>query len=51
MGLKKRLGDDVKVVPGLRSVGSIQLQTYLDESGKKIMLDRNGSTVIRYREQ
>jgi len=46
MGLKKRVGDDVRVILGFRSVGSIQLQTYLDESGKKIMLDIDGSTVI-----
>lgn len=51
MGLKKRVGDDVKVVPGLRSVGALQIQTYMDESKKFIMLDREGSTVIRYREQ
>ncbi len=46
MGIKKRLGDKVKVVPGLRSVGVLQVQTYLDESGKFVLIDKEGSTVI-----
>ena len=49
MGLKKRVGDDVIVIPGLKSVGALQFQTYLDESKKYVMLDREGSTVIQDR--
>jgi len=49
VGLKKRLGDDVKVVPGLKTTGAIQLKTYLDESKRYIMLDKEGSTVIEYK--
>ena len=47
IGLKKRLGDEVKVVPGLRSVGVLQVQAYLDDSKKYVMIVKEGSTVIK----
>lgn len=46
MGLRRRLGDSVKLVPGLRTVGALQIQTYLDESGRFERLDLDGSLGI-----
>jgi hypothetical protein len=47
VGLNRRLGNEVKIVPGLKSVGALQIQTYMDESGKFIMMNNNGSTIIK----
>ena len=46
-GLKRRLGDDVMLIPGLKSVGAFQIQTYMDESGRFIMMNNGGSTIIK----
>ena len=46
-GLMRRLGDDVMLIPGLKSVGALQIQTYMDESGRFIMMNNEGSTIIK----
>jgi hypothetical protein len=47
-GLKRRLGDDVMVIPAWKSVGAIQIQTYMDETGKFEMMNNEGSIIINH---
>ena len=47
VGLKRRLGNDMMIIPGMKTVGTIQFQTYMDESGKFIMMNNEGSTIIK----
>ena len=35
------------LIPGLKSVGALQIQTYMDESGRFIMMNNEGSTIIK----
>jgi hypothetical protein len=46
IGLRKRLDDSVKIVPGMKTVGSLQIQVYLDETGRYELLNKEGSTSI-----
>jgi hypothetical protein len=46
MGLRRRLGDEFLIVPGLKSIGAIQVQEYMDESGRFVLMNYEDSTVI-----
>lgn len=46
IGLRRRLGDSVKIVPGMRTVGVLQIQTYFDDTGRFEKMNMEGSTAI-----
>ena len=46
-GLKQRLGKDIKIVPGMRDLGTGQLFLALDDTKEFVFIDKDRSTVIQ----
>ena len=47
IGLKERFGEDLKVIPGMKTEGISLLHFSLDKATKLVHIDRGKSTVIR----
>lgn len=48
-GLKQRLGEDIRIVPGMRDAGTFQSFLALDEKKEFVLIDRDRSTVIQFK--
>jgi len=46
-GLKQRLGEDIKIIPGMREAGTCQLFLAMDDTKEFVLIDRDRSTVIQ----
>jgi len=46
-GLRQRLGKDIKIIPGMRQVGTCQLFLALDKEKEFVLIDRERSAVIQ----
>jgi hypothetical protein len=46
LGLKRRLGDSMRVVPGMKTLGFSQFSFIFDESKELVYADRENSTII-----
>ena len=46
-GVNRRIGDDVKVIPGVLTVGGHQSVLAFDEKNEFMLLDRDKSTFIK----
>lgn len=47
LGVKKRVGKAIKVIPGMRTIGLSQFYFTLDEAKEFVHVDKNKSTIIR----
>ena len=48
-GLRQRLGEDIRIVPGLRDAGTFQSFLVFDEKKEFVLIDRDRSTVIQFK--
>ncbi len=46
LGLKRRLGDSMRIVPGMKTLGISQFSFIFDESKELVYADRENSTII-----
>ena len=47
LGVKRRLGEGIKIIPGMRNIGSGQVLFKMDESKEFALIDKNKSTIIQ----
>jgi hypothetical protein len=46
-GLRRRMGNDVKIIPGMRQIGTVQFFLVLDEGKEFVLLDKERCDVIQ----
>ena len=49
LALKKQLGNVFKIIPVTKTLGIFQVSKFLDESGEYIYLDKQKSTILKFK--
>ena len=49
LALKKQLGKTFKIIPATKTLGIFQVSKFLDESGEFLYLDKNRSTIMKFK--